>query len=43
MDPDPETRPCIDEILLHPQLSMIMNQEQKLKMGTYGTVSQGST
>ena len=25
MDPDPDTRPCIDEILLHPYLSAVIN------------------
>ena len=27
MDPDPEARPSIEEILLHPNLSSIMNAE----------------
>ena len=33
MDPDPETRPSIEEILLHPNLSSIISAEQKLKVG----------
>lgn len=32
MDPDPETRPSIDEILLHPNLSKVMHKEQSLKV-----------
>ena len=32
MDPDPETRPSIDEILLHPNLSKVMYKEQTLKV-----------
>ena len=27
MDPNPETRPSIDEILLHPNLSKVMHKE----------------
>lgn len=32
MDPAPEARPTIEEILLHPNLSTIMCAEQKLKV-----------